>query len=171
MKFTPARSIIRWMVMVVPALLIGALVAGLTGGLAPVSAQTCSWAGTWTITSSGVIQAGTETWSQSGTQVSTNDGAGDQLNATVSGNSLNGLWKHGGDQWAFTATMDPSGTSFKGFIGPYGSSSVNPQTATNRVMKFSHLTPAEAKMDHCPDSNSPRITTRNSCSATFSSPC
>jgi hypothetical protein len=61
---------------------------------------------------------------QNGSQVTGDDGNGDQLTGTVSGNTFTGRWTHGTDFGAVTATMDPSCNSFTGFVGLNGSTSV-----------------------------------------------
>ena len=125
MKFTPAHSTIRWMVMVVPALLISAFVAGLAGGLAPVSAQACSWTGQWdTMGSDGIV-----TLMQAANQVA-GKGTGEYYKGTVSGNTFTGGWSEysdgTGDHGALQLTMDASCNSFTGLIGLNLSTSIDP---------------------------------------------
>ena len=97
-------------------------------GFIPATAQACSWTGTWRRlegTGTAVV-----TLTQTGNEVTGDDGVGDPISGTVSGNRFTGRWSHGSDGGALELTMDASCNRLSGTFGWAPPRAPDPFTAT-----------------------------------------
>ena len=99
----------------VPAISTILAAASLLLGFMPVAAQACNWTGTWRrIEGTGTAVV---TLTQTGNQVTGDDGFGDQVSGMVSGNRFTGRWTHGSDGGALDLTMESSCNRLSGTFG------------------------------------------------------